>query len=81
MDPDSVSKLSEMLEVTLDAPVENPDTCKTGPDKAGFSINLDRIQEVLLDEQVCVIFKNPLQFKYKHIMRHNIYLVKKLNLN
>lgn len=66
MDPESVSKISGVLEVTLDAPVENPDTCKTGPDKAGFAINLDRIQEVLPDEQVC-IFKNLLQFKYPNI--------------
>lgn len=56
MDPEGSSKISGELEVSPDTSAQNPDTSsKTGPDKGGFSINLDRIQEVLPDEQVCIV--------------------------
>jgi hypothetical protein len=59
MDPKGPSKISgDEFEVTPETSAQNADTsCKTGPDKGGFSINLDRIQEVLPDEQVCIEFK------------------------
>jgi hypothetical protein len=58
MDPEGLSKISgDEFEVTPETSAQNPDTsCKTGADKGGFSINLDRIQEVLPDEQVCIEF-------------------------